>query len=214
MKHKIFSIRVLSQYRYQGLALDFFSDTFQEFKFRELIPDDFSNHAVFEIKNRRSRYLDHLKNGHRCFAFENNRGDIVAYFWLTFGDTVYSRPVPIFRKSTWLLTEGEAYIWDCRTIDAYRQRGLYKEGLNRLVYLCQQQNVMNIMMSSHASNQASNAGIMSVGFTYHGKVHFVGAGRFKLIFCQGKRPKFSRVMIPVMTTDVVPCYVLKKCFAR
>jgi len=195
---------ILNQYRYDASMLDPLSTAYKEFKFRELVSDDFFNHTVFEVKNRRERYLNHLKNGHRCFGFENDRGDIVSYFWLTLGDNKRSHPIPIFRKSAWLLIDGEAYIWDCRTIDECRRRGLYREGLSRLVYFCQQQNVMKIMMSSHVSNQVSNAGITSAGFTYYGTVRFIGIGRFKLVCCQKKKPRVSGLFAPVMTSDVFP----------
>ena len=194
----------LNQYKYDGSMQDPLFAAYKEFMFRELVPDDLSKHAVFKVKNRRERYLNHLKNGHRCFGFENDRGDIVSYFWVTIGANNQPMRVPTFWDSPWLFRDDEAYIWDCRTIDAYRRRGLYREGIKRLVSFCQQQDVMNVIMSCDASNPASQAGITSVGFTYYGRVRFILFWRFKLVHCQGKKPKISCLLSPMMTSDVFP----------
>lgn len=206
MLRKLFSITLLNQYKYDGSTLDPLDSCYKEFKFRELVSDDFSKNAVFEIKNRKERYLNHSENGHRCFGFENANGDIVSYFWLTCGDKDRPHSTPIFRGSPWLLTNGEACIWDCRTIEAYCRQGLYREGIRRLVSFCQQQNIMNIMMSCHVSNSASHAGILSAGFTCTGTVRCIVIGRLKLVWCKKKMPKISRLLSPLTTSDVFPGY--------
>ena len=204
MIRRLFSTKSLKQYRYDAPIMEQPSSTYKEYKFRELVSADFSNNIVFAVKNREARYLGHLENGHRCFGFENNEGDIVSYFWITIGEYNRSRPIPTFGEAYWLLTDGEACIWDCRTIDACRRQGLYREGLNRLIYFCQQQNAMKIMMSCDVLNRTSHAGILSAGFLCHGKVRFVRIGRLKLVHCQNKKPKISHLYSPVVTSDVFP----------
>lgn len=204
MIRRLFSTKYLNQYRYDGPMLDQLSRTYREYKFRELVSTDFLSNAVFAIKNRKARYLSHLKNGHRCFGFENEDGNIVSYFWLTVGEDDRSRPIPTFQQAGWLLADGEAYIWDCRTINACRRQGLYRQGLNRLIYFCQQQNAMKIMMSCDVFNQSSNAGVLSAGFSYYGEVHFIHIGPLKVVCCKKKKPKISYLHSPIITSDVFP----------
>lgn len=204
MIERWFPVKHLNQYRYEGPELTTFGDFYRDFRFRELTLEDFYKNAVFEVANRRDRYLNYLKNGHRCFGFEDQKGIIVTYFWLTIGEPNRFRPVPVFRGSNWLLDSHEAYIWDCHTILGYRRRGLYKEGLKRLVAMCQRQKIKQIMMSSEVSNRVSNAGIVLAGFKLYGTVYFRALGWLKMIKCCNKKLKILSLSSPVTTTDVFP----------
>ena len=205
MLHSLFQTTLLNQYRYEGPDFGVFDLTYNAYTFREIFSEDFLNHAIFSIKDRTKRYLDHLSKGHQCFGFENDRGDIISYFWLTIGDAYTNKAVPIFHGSACLFGELEAYIWDCRTVDEYRRQGLYKEGIKRLLQYCQQKNVQNIMMSCHASNRVSHLGIVSAGFTDCGQTRFIGlAGRVKVINSKRRKIWFSRFLSPVKTTDIFP----------
>lgn len=204
MLPKLFSVSSFKQYCYAGEAVSSPSDSYGVFEFRELSANDFLNHAIFSVKNRAQRYLSHLKNGHRCFGFQNKTGEVVSYFWLSIASEDRTLAIPFFKGADWLLSPTEAYIWDCRTDPAYYRRGLYRAGLKRLIAMCQQQHVSRIMMSAELKNYASNAGIMSAGFVLCGAVRLLRVGVFKFVFCQHKKPKLSRLLTPLLTSDVFP----------
>lgn len=85
MISRLFPTTFLNQYRYDSSVLSPLADCYKDFQFRELTSKDFSNTAVFDVKNRRNRYLHHMENGHQCFGFENREGIIVSYLWLSLG---------------------------------------------------------------------------------------------------------------------------------
>ena len=197
----------LNQYDINS-GLDFhYKDSYKEFLFREIVAKDFYNNSVFYKKNRKDRYLKHLKQGHRCFGFETTDGDIAAYFWLTLGQATNPPPNPAFKHCSWLLNKNEAYIWDCRTIEDYRRQGLYKAGLQRISQFCRKLNKEKIMISCEIPNHASNEGIVSAGFILQGRSYFIAFGPFKIVWCTHKRKRLSKLSSPVTTREVFPASV-------
>jgi hypothetical protein len=67
--------------------------------------------------------------GCRCFAIEQD-GQILSYGWLSSGREW------IGELSLWITpAAGEAYIWNCFTVERYRRKGHYRSLLNGLIGL-------------------------------------------------------------------------------
>ncbi len=203
MSHFLFKRKTWNQYRYDDKNLDLINDTYLHFTFGELKTDDFSNNQPIFTDERKNRYLHHIEEGHRCFGFKDSEENVAAYFWLSLGGGKISL-APVFKKTGWVLSDREAYIWDCRTIDQHQRKGLYREGLRRLVQFCRKNNYQTVMMSTEVNNKSSHAGIIASGFHYHGKVSFIFLRWIKIVLCEGKKPHISRYYSPVTTSVVFP----------
>ncbi len=198
MISRFFRTKILNQYEYDTTHSNLLESVYKEFQFRELTAEDFSHNPIFHVNNRKDRYLRHLQRGQRCFGFFTPNNDIAAYFWVSFGGEFK------FKYFSWKLAENEAYIWDCRTLENHQRQGLYREGLKRIVPICQQKNITKIMISSKTDNKASHFGVLSAGFKRRGKVTLLMIGPVKLIFCTGRKPKIVKLTSSVTTPDIFP----------
>src|SRR3989440_7709615 len=71
--------------------------------------------------------LQRLAAGRHCYTARVN-GSLAAYGWVTFDEEAIGELGLIFR-----LKAGEAYIWDCATLPAYRRQRLYSALLAYIV---------------------------------------------------------------------------------
>jgi GNAT superfamily N-acetyltransferase len=89
-----------------------------------------------------NRAAGRFERGCRCFALEQ-KGQIVAYAWLS-------------TSSEWIgelslsLTPlaGEAYVWNCFTLEPYRRRGYYRGLLNGLVLQASAEGLQRLWIGS------------------------------------------------------------------
>lgn len=97
--------------------------------------------------------------GRQCHAaWMDNR--IVSYGWVSFDQEMVGE---VNLRLNLLM--GEAYIWDCATLPAYRRRGLYGSLLSYILRdLAAQQVVCRAWIGTDLANIASQRGIARAGF--------------------------------------------------
>ena len=102
-----------------------------------------------------------LAAGRQCYAARVGN-NIIAYGWVSFDDEMVGELN--LRLS---LISGEAYIWDCATLPAYRQQHLYSALLSFIVEeLFHKQPVCRVWIGADLDNIASQRGIARAGFQH------------------------------------------------
>jgi len=101
------------------------------------------------IKQRR-------RQGHEIFGYEKD-GIIVAYFWVTKTGNL----TPIVYNLKFKVPSNSIYIWDCRTHDKYRNKGIFAAGIRSISAMNLAE---NILIAANSDNHASNKAIKNVGF--------------------------------------------------
>jgi ribosomal protein S18 acetylase RimI-like enzyme len=101
-----------------------------------------------------------MQHGRRCFVLRV-AGQIAAYGWITLGP---ERVGELEREFN--LHEDEAYIWDCGTVPAWRQRRLYSGLLSQIVHQLRTEEVPRIWIGASRQNQPSIRGIENAGFEH------------------------------------------------
>jgi hypothetical protein len=105
--------------------------------------------------------VERLGQGHHCLAFLEN-GNIASHFWVTYGKLPYS-------LSPWecglnlIVPADTDYIWDCETDPPYRKRGLYQNGLAKIMTAAAQAK-RRALIYCREDNHASRKAIERVGF--------------------------------------------------
>lgn len=102
--------------------------------------------------------IQRLDAGRRCFVARVD-GAVAAYGWVSQGEERIGELERAFH-----LAAGEAYIWDCATLPAYRQRGLYGALLSYMVARLREDGVRLIWIGASLGNQPSVRGFASAGF--------------------------------------------------
>lgn len=97
--------------------------------------------------------------GRRCFAA--SIGDVlVAYGWVTLEDKEEIGELGLHVH----LEKGEAYIWDCVTLPAYRGQRLYPALLTHIIDVLRSEGFTRIWIGADTDNVASQSGMILVGF--------------------------------------------------
>jgi ribosomal protein S18 acetylase RimI-like enzyme len=118
--------------------------------------------------------LARLRSGRRAHAAWVD-GALAAYCWASFADE------PIGEQGLTLrLLPGEAYLWDCATLPAYRRQGLYSALLAHALAALRAQGLRFVWIGADLDNPASHGGIERAGFIpvadlYHGHGPAAGA---------------------------------------
>ena len=100
-----------------------------------------------------------LANGRRCYV-AHVLGALAAYGWVSFDEEHVGENGLQVR-----LLPGEAYIWDCATLPAYRRQGLYAALLVYMAQALQADGLRAAWIGSDYNNSPSTAGIVRAGFT-------------------------------------------------
>jgi RimJ/RimL family protein N-acetyltransferase len=96
--------------------------------------------------------------GKHCYGgkIEN---EIATYGWVTFDqETIGELGMNIH------LAPGDAYIWDCATLSAYRGQSLYTALLASITRFLRAKGLRRVWIGADADNLASQAGMMRAGF--------------------------------------------------
>jgi GNAT superfamily N-acetyltransferase len=96
--------------------------------------------------------------GSQCFA-AHVAGSIVAYGWLTRGPEwigEYERELKV--------REGEAYVWDCATLPAYRRQRLFSALLGHIAGQLRQEGLQRLWIFSVRVSPALARGLEAAGF--------------------------------------------------
>jgi ribosomal protein S18 acetylase RimI-like enzyme len=111
--------------------------------------------------------LNRLRSGRRAHAAWVE-GHLAAYCWASFADEAIGE-----QGLTLRLRPGEAYLWDCATLPAYRRQGLYTALLAHGLAALRAQGLSAVWIGADLDNTASHGGIERAGFIpvadlYHG----------------------------------------------
>jgi ribosomal protein S18 acetylase RimI-like enzyme len=126
--------------------------------FRRAGPDSVSalveamgNHASGEIRKR-------FETGRRCYAAWI-ADKLAVYGWVSFNEEHIGE---LNLRLT--LLPGEAYIWDCATLPAYRQNYLYSALLVHILGELRANGLCRVWIGADLDNVASQRGIARAGF--------------------------------------------------
>jgi len=102
--------------------------------------------------------LQRFAAGRHCYA-ARVAGQLVTYGWVTFDEEGIGELGLSIR-----LKAGEAYIWNCATVPAYRGQRLYPALLTHMVHALYAEGVNRIWIGADTDNPASQIGIAAAGF--------------------------------------------------
>ena len=102
--------------------------------------------------------LRRLERGRRCYAAWVG-DELAAYGWVSF-DEEYIGELKLLLR----LLAGEAYIWDCVTLPAFRHNHLYSALLAYIVGELRVENLCRVWIGADFDNVASQRGIARAGF--------------------------------------------------
>jgi hypothetical protein len=102
--------------------------------------------------------LQRFARGCHCYI-ARIAGRLAAYGWVTFDEECIGELSLNFR-----LKAGEAYIWDCATLPAYRGLRLYPALLAYMLRERQNQGQHRVWIGADSDNLASQSGMAFVGF--------------------------------------------------
>lgn len=146
------------------------------YDFRELIGKDLANSNIFSYKNRVDRYNRRFKEGHRCFGYSTD-AQVVNHTWASVGIAVpweFGLNIRFGMKI--------CYLWDCRTIESHKGRGLYPASIQRTysnivgnwsahpAYIC-----------TEIKNIASRRGIEKAGFEIGSSYWIIALSKLRIV---------------------------------
>jgi hypothetical protein len=99
-----------------------------------------------------------LDNGRQCYAAWVD-GQIAAYGWVSFKEEDIGE-----LNLRINLLPGEAYIWDCATLPAFREKLLYSALLIYILGELRAQNICRAWIGADYDNLASQKGMVRAGF--------------------------------------------------
>ena len=104
--------------------------------------------------------LQRFRRGRHCYI-GRSEGRLVTYGWITFDEELIGGLDLRVR-----LLSGEAYIWDCATLPAYRGQHLYPALLSHMQRELQRAGRRRIWIGMDADNLPSQAGVALAGFQH------------------------------------------------
>lgn len=99
-----------------------------------------------------------LGSGRRSYAARVD-GQLAAYCWASFDDEAIGE-----QGLTLRLRSGEAYLWDCATLPAYRRQGLYSALLAHALAALRAEGLRLVWIGADLDNVPSHGGIERAGF--------------------------------------------------
>jgi GNAT superfamily N-acetyltransferase len=105
--------------------------------------------------------------GSRCFT-ARVAGEIACYGWVSWGSESIGELECELR-----LRPDEAYIWDCATLEPFRQRGVYGALLRRIAATLRAEGVNRLWIGASTSNEPSLRAFASAGFQPAVRLTFV-----------------------------------------
>jgi ribosomal protein S18 acetylase RimI-like enzyme len=120
--------------------------------------------------------MGRLAVGSRCFVARVAEG-IAAYGWV-------SKVVECIGEleRPFHMGKGEAYIWDCATLQEYRRQGLYTSLLYMMATTLRSEGTHRIWIGASRDNRPSLRGIASAGFKPVIKMNYVRLFNFKHVW--------------------------------
>jgi len=121
-----------------------------------------------------------LETGRRCYAARVD-DRIVAYGWVSFDEEFIGEQHLRLR-----LAPGEAYIWNCVTLPAFRRNYLYSALLIYIVRELHKEHLSRLWIGADQDNTPSQRGIARAGFTYVADLIVVRVLTLRQVWVQGR----------------------------
>ncbi len=103
--------------------------------------------------------LQRFEAGRECYAFRDSKSTLAAYAWVSFEEEEIGE-----MQLRIQLRPGEAYIWDCATLPAFRQQHLYASLLVRVTAELRAQGFCRVWIGTAQDNVPSQKGVARAGF--------------------------------------------------
>lgn len=139
----------------------------------ELLTSAMKAPAVQEVLRR-------FRSGGRCYTAWVD-GHLAGYGWVSFKEEYVGE----FNLRVRLLP-GEAYIWDCFTLPAFRRLGLYSALLSQVLCDLEAGPVCRVWIGTDADNIASQRGIARAGFRAVADMVLARVLAMRLVWVQGR----------------------------
>jgi ribosomal protein S18 acetylase RimI-like enzyme len=145
-----------------------------------------------------SAYLDGKaaqEFGHRLAAGKRAytarvAGELAAYGWVSFNEEFVGE-----LNLRLHLLPGEAYIWDCVTLPAYRRKGLYSALLSYIIAQLHQEGLRRVWIGADLDNLPSQRGIARAGFHHVADLLIERVRTMRLAWVQGRPGIPERLVI-------------------
>jgi predicted esterase/GNAT superfamily N-acetyltransferase len=140
--------------------------------------------------------LRRFDNGRQCYVGRVD-GKLVTYGWVTFDEEEIGELSLNIR-----LKAGEAYIWNCATLPAFRGQRLYPALLAYIVGELYRQGLRRIWIGTDTGNLPSQSGIALVGFQAIGDIVSVHGLNVRRSWLRG-RPGVSTPLVADMRSSLL-----------
>jgi len=124
--------------------------------------------------------LKRFETGRRCYAAWVAE-KLAAYGWVSFNEEYISE-----LNLHLTLLPGEAYVWDCATLPAYRQNYLYSALLVYILGELRSEKLCRVWIGADLDNVASQRGIVRAGFKPVADVVIARVLTLRSVWVQGR----------------------------
>ncbi len=131
-------------------------------------------------KDGSAEILKRFENGRRCYAAWVE-GKLAAYGWVS-PDEEYIGELSLRLR----LVPGEAYIWDCVTVPAFRRQHLYSALLVYINKVLRAEGLCRVWIGADQDNLASQRGIANAGFHHVADLVISRVLALRLVWVQGE----------------------------
>ncbi len=118
--------------------------------------------------------------GRRCYAAWVE-AELAAYGWVSFEEEAIGE-----LRLRVHLAPGEAYVWDCATVPAFRRRRLYTALLTHIVGALRMEGLCRVWIGADMENVASQVGIAHAGFKPVADLVVARALAMRLVWVHGR----------------------------
>ena len=124
--------------------------------------------------------MKRFENRRRCYAASVD-GTLAAYGWVS-PDEEYIGELSLRIK----LVPGEAYIWDCATVPAFRHRHIYSALLVYIVGELRAEGLCRVWIGADLANEASQHGIANAGFRHVADLGISRVLAMRMVWVEGR----------------------------
>jgi ribosomal protein S18 acetylase RimI-like enzyme len=124
--------------------------------------------------------MKRFEKGRRCYAAWVD-GKIAAYGWVSPNEE-YIGELSLRVK----LVPGEAYIWDCATVPAFRHRHVYSALLVYIVGELRAEGLCRVWIGADLDNEASQHGIANAGFRHVADLGISRVLAMRMVWVEGR----------------------------
>jgi hypothetical protein len=149
-------------------------------RFDRLGPDSVGVLAAAMGPGSVAEVIRRFRSGDQCYGAWVG-SELAAYGWVSF-EQEYVGEFKVWVR----LVPGEAYIWDCFTLPAHRQRGLYSGLLVYMLGQLEKDNECRVWIGADMDNLASQRGIARAGFGAVADIVLARVVAMRLPWVQGR----------------------------